>query len=162
MGSLPDLAIGALIALCGVIVAQLVAVIQSRLDRKHQKQILLRTKYEEMASHFLDSMKLPADLLMCASHEETLAVTHQSSANRAHMLALVYFPLLRQATERYIESYSALCLTAISLYDPQDKKLLGTQVFNRSEYVAARNNHIAARDFLQNQIEAHASEYVRA
>ena len=36
MWSIPDTLIGALIALCGVLVAQLVAMIQSRIDRNHK------------------------------------------------------------------------------------------------------------------------------
>ena len=58
MYSLPDLAIGALIALCGVLVAQLVAMIQSRFEREHKKHFLLRSKYEEMAMAFLDILSV--------------------------------------------------------------------------------------------------------
>jgi hypothetical protein len=101
-----------LAALGGVALAQGVAI------RKNKREILLRTKYEELGLHFLESMKLPGALLTCVSHEETLTVTHQESANKVHLLAMVYFPPLRQATGQYIESYSALCLTANSLYNP--------------------------------------------
>src|SRR3990172_3960470 len=98
-------------ALGGVALAQGVAMFQSWLDRKNKREILLRTKYEELGLHFLDSMKLTNKMMLCASHEETLTVLHQTDANQAHLLALVYFPLLQQATGRYIESYAALCMT---------------------------------------------------
>ena len=162
MPPLPDLVIGALLALFGVLVAQLVAMLQARLDRQHKREILLRTKYEELGAHFLDSMKLPHSLMMCTSTEDILVLTHQASGNNAHLLALLYFPLLRQATGQYIESYSALCLTTVSLYDPQDKRHLGTQVFNNPEYVAARNRYLAARDHLQDQIQANAITYAKS
>lgn len=157
-----DLAIGAALALLGVLVAQLVAMIQARLERQHKREILLRTKYEELGMCFLASMKLPEALLLCETHEQTLTVLHQTEANKAHLLALVYFPQLRQATGRYIESYSALCASSISLYDPQDKRVLGMQVFNRPEYIAARNAHLTARDGLQDQIQIHSVTYAKS
>jgi len=149
-------------ALGGVALAQGVAMFQSWIDRENKREILLRTKYEELGLHFLESMKLPGALLTCATHEETLATTHQESANRVHLLALVYFPPLRQATGQYIESYSALCLVANELYNPQDKRVLGMQVFDKPEYIAARNAHLAARDHLQDKIEIHAASYAKS
>jgi hypothetical protein len=157
-----DLVIGAALALSGVLFAQIVAMLQSWLDRRNKREILLRTKYEELGQHFLESMKLPRALLTCSNQEETLAVTHQESANKVHMLALVYFPLLRQATGQYIESYSALCLTANSFYDPKDKRVLGVQVFDKPEYIKVRDNHLAARNNLQEQIEMNAPTYVKS
>jgi len=162
MQPLPDIVIGALLALGGVLVAQLVSMLQAWLDRKNKREIFLRTKYEELGLLVLDSMKLPEDLLKCSTHEETLAVIHQIDANKAHLLALVYFPLLREATGQYIESYSALALAAISLYNPQDKRMLGTQVFDKPEYIRSREAHVAARNHLQNQIEIHSAIYAKS
>lgn len=149
-------------ALGGVALAQCVAMFQSWLDRKNKREILLRTKYEELGSHFLDSFKLPQALLMCASDEEALTVTHQTDGNKVHMLALVYFPLLRQATGKYVESYSELCKTAISLYNSKDKGVLGAQIFNKPEYIKASGAHIAARDYLRDQIETYSATYAKS
>jgi len=44
MPPLPDLVIGALLALLGVLVAQLVSMLQARLERQNKREILLRTK----------------------------------------------------------------------------------------------------------------------
>jgi len=151
-----------LAALGGVALAQGVAMFQSWLDRRNKREILLRTKYEELGLLVLDSMKLPEDLLKCTSHEETLNVVRQKDANKAHLLALVYFPLLRQATGQYIDSYAELASASISLYNPQDKRMLGTQVFDKAEYVAARNAHLAARNYLQGQIELHSVTYAKS
>ena len=157
-----DTVIGALLVMSGVFISQMVAMLQSWLDRKHKRQILLRTKYEELGAHFLDSMKLPHALMKCTSTEDILETTLQASGNNAHLLALVYFPELLPATGRYIESYSALCLTATSFYNPQDKRHLGMQVFDKPEYIEARNNHMGARDHLQDQIEIHAPSYTKS
>lgn len=151
-----------LAALGGVALAQGVAMLQSWLDRRNKHEILLRTKYEELGAHFLDSMKLPHALMQATSTEAILALTHQESANKARMLAVVYFPPLQQSIGQYSDSYSEICLVVTSLYNPQDKRHLGMQVFDNPEYVDARNKHIAARDFLQDQIEFHASTYAKS
>ena len=162
MSSIPEVAIGGLIALLGVLVAQLVSVLQARLERQHKREILLLTKYEELGLHFLDSMKLPHSMMMCSSTEDILALTHQVSGNKAFFLVLLYFPPLRQAGGRYVESYSELCLIAASLHDPEDERLLGMQVFDKPEYIEARNKYLAARDHLQDQIEIHAVSYAKS
>ena len=136
--------------------------LQSWLDRRNKREILLRTKYEEMGFHFLESMRLTGALLTCGTHEETLAVTHQESTNKARMLSMVYFPEIRQPLELYSASYSALCLNAISLYNPSDKRALGMQVYAKPEYIAARETHIDARDYLQKQIEKFAPKYAKS
>ena len=107
-------------------------------------------------------MKLPHALMTCTSTEDILVLTHQASGNNAHLLALLYFPLLRQATGQYIDSYSELLLTATSLHNLQDKKPLGMQVFDKPEYIKACNNHLSARDHLQEQIETHAPTYAKS
>jgi hypothetical protein len=162
MSPLPDLVIGALLALLGVLVSQLVAMLQARLERQNRREVLLRTKYEELGAHFLDSMKLPHALMTCTGTEDILVLTHQTSGNNAHLLALLYFPSLRQATGQYIDSYSALLMTATSLYNPNDKRPLGMQVFDKPEYIQVRDNHLVARDHLQEQIEAHAPTYAKS
>jgi hypothetical protein len=148
--------------LVGVIAAQGVAMLQSWLDRKHKREILLREKYEALGLHFLDSMKLPHELMGATSAEAVLALTRQESANKAQMLALVYFPKLRQPIGQYSDSYSALCLAATSLYNPEDKRRLGAQVFDKPQYIDARNAHLAARDHLQDQIEMHSVIYAKS
>lgn len=157
---MPDLAVGAAIALLGVLVAQLVAMIQARLERQNKREILLRTKYEELGMHFLESMKLPHALMQATSTEAILALTHQESANKARMLATVYFHPLEQLIGLYSESYSDICLVVTSIYNPNDKRHLGIQVFDKPAYINARNNHLAARDHLQDQIQYHALAYI--
>lgn len=149
-------------ALGGVALAQGVAMLQSLLERKNKREILLRTKYEEFGLLILDSMKLCEDLLKVDTHEKKLGVVRQTDANKALLLALVYFPLLRQATGQYIESYAELASVALSIYTPKNKQMLGAQVSNSLEYVKARDAHLAARKRLQDKIEIHAFTYAKS
>ena len=48
--------------LSGVIISQAMSLIQTFLNRKHQKQKLLRQKYEEMMFHFSDSLQNQGDV----------------------------------------------------------------------------------------------------
>ena len=149
-------------ALGGVALAQGVAMLQSWLDRQNKREILFRTKYEELGLHFLESMRLPHALMEAKSTESILALTHQSSANKAHLLVMVYFPLLRNSIGTYSDTYSNLCVVAMSIYNPDDKRELGIQVYDKPGYIAARNSHIAARDSLQEQLRLHAHLYTKS
>ena len=149
-------------ALGGVALAQGVAMLQSWLDRENKREILFRTKYEELGLHFLDSMRLPHALMEAKTTEAILALTHQSSANKAHLLAMVYFPLLQKSIGAYTDTYSNLCVVAMSLYSPEDKRELGIQVHDKPAYIGARNSHVAARDNLQDQIRLHAHLYTKS
>jgi hypothetical protein len=162
MFSLSDAIIGASLALCGVLIAQLVAMIQSRLERDNRKHVLLRTKYEEMCLYYVESMKLPGKLLLCSDTNAILATVPQEYGHKMHLLALVYFPKLRDATEKYTESYSDLCEVAGSLFDPEDIRPLGMQILNEPKYIAARDAHFLACDELQKQIETYSADYVKA
>jgi hypothetical protein len=149
-------------ALGGVALAQGFAMLQSWIERKHKREVVLRTKYEELCLHFLDSMRLPGELLKCESHEETLEVVHQEDGNKMHMLALVYFPSLRPATSNYIQAYAELASTSIAIYNPSDGRVLGLQVSGAQQYIDARNKYLSARSVLQNAIERYAVEYARS
>lgn len=149
-------------ALGGVALAQGVAMLQSWFDRQNKRDILLRTKYEELGLYYLESMKLPGALMLCKTREETLSIVLQPDGNKMHLLALVYFPLLRDATGKYIDSYSDLCEVAMSLYDPKDNRPFGMQILSKQEYVDASNAHAKASNTLQNQIELHSVTYVKA
>lgn len=162
MSQIPDQVIGALLALLGVLVAQLIAIVQTRLEQNNKRNVLLREKYEELGMHFLDSMKLPHTLMTCANMEQALSLTHQESANSAHLLALLYFPRLTEATGSYIESYASLFVTIASIYDESDARSVGMQVVDNPEYMEASNNHIASRDYLQDQIQDFATTYAKS
>lgn len=163
MPPLPDLVIGALLALLGVLVAQLVAMLQSRLERQHKREILLRTKYEELGQHFLASTDEPTRLLKCKTHEEIQDAILQSEAKQAQLLALIYFPPLRGPLQQYISSYQNLCLVIAELYyQKPDGQAVGERVFNHPDYQVAKMAHMTAREDLTTQIETHAATYAKS
>ena len=160
-----DLAIGALIALLGVLVAQLVSMLQARIDRQNKREILLRTKYEEFGQHFLESTEMPGRLLKCTTREEIQGVLHQSAANQAQLLALIYFPPLREPIRRYMVSYQHLCLVVAGIYynsQNTEGKTIGKIVSTVSDYKEASSTHKMEKENLASEIEKYAPKYAKS
>jgi hypothetical protein len=88
--------IAATSALSGVALSQGIALLKSYLDKKHQKQILLRIKYEELVNHLNDSLEWSNNLLGVKTIDELHAQSQPMSARRIYALTLLYFPLLKQ------------------------------------------------------------------
>lgn len=164
MNPLPDLFVGALLALLGVLVSQLVAMLQARLERQHKHEVLLRTKYEEFGQHFLESTEMPGRLLRCTSHEEIQGVLHQSAANQAQLLALIYFPHLREPIRRYMVSYQHLCLVVANIYYNQntEDKTVGKIVSTDTNYKEASSAHKMEKENLASEIEKYAPKYAKS
>jgi hypothetical protein len=135
--------------LLGAAISQGAAMFQSWMDRRHKREILLRTKYEEFGQHFLASTEMPGRLLSSKDHEEMQGVLHQTAANQAHLLALIYFPPLREPIERYISSYQNLCLVVADLYFKNpNAETVGGSVFNHTDYQVASITHRADKEYL--------------
>ncbi|MFA6270952.1 MAG: hypothetical protein WC657_07140 [Candidatus Paceibacterota bacterium] len=164
MNPLPDLVVGALLALLGVLVSQFVAMLQAKLERQHKRDVLLRTKYEEFGQHFLESTEMPGRLLRCTTHEEIQGVLHQSAANQAQLLALIYFPPLREPIRRYMVSYQNLCLVVAEVYYSQaDKeKSVGKIVATNQNYKTASIAHKMEKENLAEEIERHSVTYAKS
>lgn len=149
--------------LLGVAISQGVAMFQSWLDRRNKREILLRTKYEELGQHFLASIETPVRLMKCTTHEEIQDVISRSAASQAQLLALIYFPPLREPIQRYVASYQNLCLAVTTLYyQKPDGQSVGGRVYNHPDYQAARDAHIADKENLATQIEIHAVTYAKS
>ena len=146
----------------GIVISQGVAMFQSWLDRRNKREILLRTKYEELGQHFLTSIEMPGRLMACTSHEEIQGALHQAAASQAQLLALIYFPPLREPIQRYVVSYQNLCLVVAEIYYKKEGGSVGGNVGNHPDYQAARNAHVAERENVATQIENHALTYTKA
>lgn len=103
--------------------------------------------------------------MKCTSHEEIQGVLHQTGANQAQLLALIYFPPLREPIQRYVVSYQHLCLAVADIYyklPVGTSGSVGGKVGNHPDYQAVRNAHIAERENLATEIENHASKYTKS
>ena len=164
MDSIPSVVAGAAIALCGVLLAQLVAMIQSRLDREHKRDILLRTKYEELAEHLNDSLLWATSVLSVCTFEEMQSRTQPIPARKAYTLSLLYFPKLKPFAESYVDASIAFQNTLIENFRPLNGVSAGAQAAKHTPqaFNAAGERLRATREAFDNEIQNCASEYIRA
>ena len=149
-------------ALAGVTLSQVLAWFHAYLERRHQRAILLRTKYEEMTLLFLDSLRWSTDLTSCMSPEGILAISQSTNANKVHMLCNIYFPLLRETSGEYLDACTAFYQTVVRSYNPLSAVPLGQQVGSLPSYKEARDALLVARDAVKDQIAIHAKTYSSA
>lgn len=156
--------IAATSALAGVALSQLIALLKAHLDRKHQRRILLRTKYEELANHLNDALVWSNILLSTKTIDELHAHSQPMSARRIYVLALLYFPLLKQQAIDYLQASVEFQSAVSDAFSPGIGASAGAQAVksNREALMNASREMNMARQSLDNKIEEHASTYISA
>lgn len=77
-------------AIAGAVISQVIALMKSSLDKRHQRRILLRERYERLADHITRSQEWPNTLLACGSHAELSRVPHPIHARKALTLPSIH------------------------------------------------------------------------
>jgi hypothetical protein len=153
---------GSLLALLGVLVAQLVSMIQARLERKERHREFQRAKLEELGFFFIASMSLPNNLMECRTQDDIQKLTLQKDGNSAYLLATMHFPEIEPLALAYINSYAELCYVSSSLFLEGAHPPLGEQIHAKPAYKKARDRHMGAREMLLNQIQGTAKLYAES
>ena len=91
-------------AIAGAVISQAISLLQGSLDKKHQRRILLRERYEQLADHISESTAWPSTLLACKSIEELTVVPHPTHARKALTLSSIYFPALQDVCQNYVNA----------------------------------------------------------
>lgn len=156
--------IAATSALAGVALSQLIALLKAHLDRKHQRRILLRTKYEELASHLNEALVWSNNLLSTKTIDELHAHSQPMSARQIYILALLYFPLLKQQAIDYLQASIQFQGAVSDAFSPGIAASAGAQAVknNQGALMKASREMNMARQTLDNKIEEHASTYISA
>lgn len=126
--------IGACAALFGVVVSQVFALLNSRLDEKHVRQVFLRQKYEELVYSVDEaSASLLPRILNHEANEPGHAVT-ASKARTAYTLSLIYFPLLTPDVKDFMNMVSYLegILVDEEILQDRDKVLKAAEKFGKA------------------------------
>lgn len=95
-------------ALGGVVVSQAFSLLQTRFEHKHQKKILLRTKYEELVQHLNEAIEWGRETTFCKTQGELHARAVPLPARRVYSLALLYFPKLKESAAQLVHACVAL------------------------------------------------------
>lgn len=100
--------IGACAALFGVVVSQGFALLNSRLDEKHVRQVFLRQKYEELVYSVDEASASLLPRILNHEANEPVLVETAGKARSAYTLSLIYFPLLTPEVKDFMNVASYL------------------------------------------------------
>lgn len=134
---------------------------QEKTRDKYKQKVYLRERYEELSTLFLNTFDNSIKFFNCKSIHDLEAVALQKDGNKMHLIALLYFPELKNATGLYIESFANLCSITGKHYQPDDKRRTGEQLREHKGYMQTLAEFQTAKDILQEQIEKNAQTYAR-
>ncbi len=150
-------------AIAGAVVSQIVVIFRDFLNKKHQRKILLREKYEELALLVTENQDW-LNLQMKARSMDELGGGHPNAARRAMVLAHIFFPKLRSVCEDYVNACAQFQLFLIHNNDDSDRYDAGTQAAHKNPEELERVASLV-RDRRQNVDEAiirYARKYANA
>jgi hypothetical protein len=149
-------------ALAGVLVSQVSAIMLAGRAREHQRKILLREKYEELAILLVDSLESYLSLLSSSTSQELLLHTRHAHAQKTDVLARLYFPELKQLTSNYLFSLVSFQNSLAKNYNPELEESAGVQGANSVAVNTAQQKLELAKNLLEAVIEKHATKYAIA
>ena len=151
-------------ALAGVALSQGIAKLQSCLDRKHKNDILLRMKYEELAGYLNEFLAWVMECLRAKSFDQLNTHAQPLAARKAYTLSLLYFPLLKNNAERYVEASVSFYQVLLEKFIPHEFLDAGAQAEkNQSEKFQAAGEALrAAREAFDAEIQKQARVYIVA
>jgi len=163
MGIETNILIAASSAILGAVTSQIVTIARDWLDKKHQRNVLLRNKYEELAGFIIDSQEWTGSLLTSNSLKE-LRNKPPINARKALMLSYIYFPLLRNGCENYIAECINFQNVLIDNHEFKEGIGCGIQAVHKNE-VAVSNSSSKLRESRQDiddLIIKHSKKYAKA
>jgi len=140
--------VAATAALLGATLPQVVALLKSSFQRKHERRVFLRGKYEELVLILHESLGLLSSQLGQSQRqdrnkgEQDDIQVAAAAANHVYMLTLIYFPLLKSSAKCYLKATMAL-----------------QNASSNADVLAAADEHGKAKADFYSKIEACADTY---
>ncbi len=149
-------------AIAGAVIAQFVSIFRDVLDKRHKRDILLREKYEEMANLATSSQEWFASQLNAMSLSELKMPP--IDARKAMVLSHIYFPLLQDACQGYVNACARFQIMLIDNHEFVEGKDAGTQAAhkNSAEFERVAEQLHLCRQRLDEEIIRHAHKYTKA
>lgn len=153
--------IAAASALAGVVLSQVVVLLNSYLENKRQKKMVLSQKYEDAGRLFLASLQWFPDIQRSTSLEMLQARSLCIDARQSHFLCSIYFPELVAASENYLDSLFAFSNFLITIFDPKLPHNVGTQAaaHHEGKFLELANAVRACRQHVDEGFQIYASRY---
>ncbi len=149
-------------ALLGAIISQSMTWLLSHLEKKRQKHILLRQKYEEMWLNFSSSLEWIVRLNGSTSQEAVFQLAQNPEARKAASLCFLYFrEELGDAANNYLLAQQSYYQSLIKVYDKNDKDCTagGQFMIKDPGYKVSVDNLFAKKNLLENLIISNANKY---
>lgn len=156
-------AISAGSAIAGAAITQIVSIFLSHLERRHQKKILLREKYEELALLVHESTSWASEQMSAKSLAD-LRSGFPENARKATVLTHIYFPKLRDACENYVNACAKFNVVLVDNHQFHPDHDCGTQAAdaNPEALRVAAENLRSCRQEIEDKIVEYASDYAKA
>jgi hypothetical protein len=156
--------IAATAALSGVILSQMISLFQVFLSRRHEKQKLLRQKYEEMMFFFSASLGWLQDLNGSTTQSSVFALAQNPAARKALSLALLYFPHLAESANQYVLAQQSYYNLVVSSFRESIGFTAGGQTIkhNKQQCEIETANLFQKKNEFENLIISNASKYTKA
>jgi hypothetical protein len=126
--------ISAVSAIIGALISQSTTFLLSWIDKRHQKKILLRQKYEEMLYYFQDSLVYIQEVHKCRKRDQLFQLTHSPPAGRALGLSQLYFQEFVEPLTKYIVLQNAFYNSAVSIFNDDIPLNVGGQCIKHSAH----------------------------
>ncbi|WP_022949538.1 hypothetical protein [Methylohalobius crimeensis] len=154
--------IAASAAVFGAVVSQITAFAISAWDKKHQKKVLLRQKYEEMMFYFSASLGWVPIVNGCKTLHEISSCSQSPDPRKVLSLCLLYFPDLSDAANAYILGQQAYYASIISRFKDSVGASAGAQAFVSAEHKKVMDQLFERKNELEHLIVFLAKKYVKA
>ena len=159
--------IAASFAILGAVISQAMTWLLSHLEKKRQKNILLRQKFEEMTFYFSDSLGWVSKVVSCTNEETLRELAHNQEARKALSLCQLYFlEELAHAANDYLSAQQSYYPEIVKVYDKNDQlnKTAGGQALskNQDKYNKAKDNLYLVKDVFENLIISKSNKYTIA
>ena len=150
-------------AIAGATISQFVSILRDWLNKRHQRKILLRKKYEELANLITQSQEWVTFQLGAQSMLELNSRPPQE-ARKAMVLSHIYFPLLQEACQNYVDASAAFQSMLADNHRFAPGRTAGAQAVRQNEeaFMQAINNLRQCRNELDKQIIRYAKQYTKA
>jgi hypothetical protein len=151
--------IAATAALSGVVISLLGNWLLSWQKEGHERKILLRSKYEELAFLVVDSVGDYQKILVADSNQGLLKDSQPVSAQKVEALAQLYFPELMEAADGYLVSIVAFRNTCARAGAANPKTSWIDALGSSPAVEQAQSVLEKAKSTLEFQIQAYAKTY---
>lgn len=154
--------IAASATLIGVLVSQAITIFMAHRNRKHERDVLLRNKYEELMLHFSNSINWVVQLNNSTSKADLFTKSQSADARKALSLCLLYFPDLIDEANGYISAMQEYYGFTVTVFDQAIPHNAGGQALVHHEGKALIDKLLKSKNRLENSIVSKAPKYTKA